>query len=179
MKNSKCINLFDDLLISAVKEKSNLLKSCRTNSAKVSWLTTVDRDLKSQLQFLLKDRKPVLTVPSHSNLHSVYVYFPMRSRESRHIWAQLQPAEPRGQSAEATPPLLHKAVFVVFSECVNIGHLSCSDCTKFYTALPLVLINKPKKCEVDWINGSRDTWIANRHKGSQCLINALSYSGDF
>lgn len=61
--------------------------------------------------------------------------------------------------AEATHPMLHGAVFVFIQNVfiLNTSHVQIAP--KFYPALPLVLCNKPAKCEVDQVRGSQGMWV--------------------
>ena len=63
-----------------------------------------------------------------TDLHFVYVCFPMRSHEGDRMWDQLQCAGPWSQSTEAMPQLLARAVFNVYSNRINIVRDVCPNC---------------------------------------------------
>ena len=112
-----------------------------TLEAHVGWHTTIDRNLNSQLQSSLKNRKPMLTVSHHSSrliqpsalvlffhrntllqqvkIYFVYVCFPMRSREGDHVWTQLQAADPKSQRAEDILLLLNRTVLYLTTNKIN------------------------------------------------------------
>lgn len=67
----------------------------------------------------------------------------------------------QSQSPEA--PLLENGAAccsLVDSNFINIKRVACPNCTNYHNTLPCVPSNIPAKCEVERMNGSRDT-----HKG--------------
>lgn len=53
------------------------------------------------------------------------------------VWVQLQSAEPWRESAEATPPLLHKSVFTAKMYWYSTCHVS-----KFHQILPCTFLDQ-------------------------------------